>query len=68
MYGLSVKRTYIDFKKSRQEKPPIQFFGFNRNVMMHDIRYDKKDKLTQLFNEILYDLDELYEVSVFTTN
>ncbi len=62
MHTLNMKKTYLEFMKTRV-KPVIQFYGFNRNIMMQDIRYDKKDKLSQLFAEVQLDLDELFEVS-----
>ena len=62
MYSLGAKKAYLEFAQTRV-KPVIHFYGFNRNIMMQDIRYDKKDKLTQLFAEVQYDLEELYEVN-----
>jgi hypothetical protein len=61
MYSLGVKKSFIEFMKAKVE-PTIEFYGFNRNIMMRDIRYDKKDKLSQIFTEVAYDLEELFEV------
>ena len=61
MYSLGVKKTFLEFLQTRVQ-PTIEFYGFNRNIMMKDVRYDKKDKLSQIFAEVQYDLDELFEV------
>ena len=61
MYSPGVKKSYIEFMKAKVE-PVIEFYGFNRNIMMKDVRYDKKDKLSQIFMEVAYDLEELFEV------
>ena len=65
MYSLGVKRSFIEFLQTRVQ-PTIEFYGFNRNIMMKDVRYDKKDKLSQIFAEVQYDLDELFEVCFCT--
>ena len=67
MYSLGVKKNFIEFLQTKIE-PSIEFYGFNRNIMMKDVRYDKKDKLSQIFMEVAYDLEELFEVCFLFTD
>ena len=53
----------MSFRRLRSARKKIKF-TFNRDIQMTDIRFDKEDKLEQLFKEIKYDLNESFEVTI----